>query len=163
MRVARGLFLVVALHLDDAARGFPVAHRPPEDVAGDVVDRALVEGSPERGRHAAASSSARRARPSCSSTRRSDVPPSDTLDSIQPRSRSSSRSSGPTAGGELRQLGIGQVRERGPPVEGVSDEARDHAMGLAKGDALAYEHVGNVGGSEQLVCRGRGHPVAAAT
>jgi hypothetical protein len=50
--VAGGLCLVVALGLDDPPRGGAITEDAPDEVAGDVVDRAVVELAPARVRAA---------------------------------------------------------------------------------------------------------------
>ena len=80
--VAGGLGLVVGLGLDDHARRLAVAQDAADEVARDVDDAAVVELAV----HAPSSA---RARSSCSRTRGSAVPPSETFDSSQARWESS--------------------------------------------------------------------------
>src|SRR5215207_9278933 len=78
--VTGGLVHVVALALDDPARGLAVAHGAPDQAAGHLVYRAGVEVA-ARPQLTVASSRTWRAWASCSSIRASEVPPSDTFDS----------------------------------------------------------------------------------
>ena len=86
--VAGGLVHVVALGLDDAPRRLAVTQNAADQAAGHVVDRAGEEVAAEP--HAGASVSTWRAWASCSRTRTSAVPPSDTFDSSQASCSSSS-------------------------------------------------------------------------
>ena len=88
VRVAGRLRLVVGLRLDYPPGGAAVREHAADEVLGDLEDRAGVEGRVggcERGgaAHACASPSpsSPRATPSCSRTRTSAVPPSETFDS----------------------------------------------------------------------------------
>ena len=82
VRVAGGLGLVVGLGLDDHAGRLAVAQDAADEVARDLDDAAVVE----RAVHPRSA----RARSSCSCTRGSAVPPSETFDSSQARWESSS-------------------------------------------------------------------------
>ena len=88
--VAGRLLLVVALDLDDAAGGVAVAHHAADEVPRDVVHRPVIEAPRARVdrrpawlAHSARASRAPRARSSCSRTRASAVPPSETFDSTE--------------------------------------------------------------------------------
>ena len=83
MGVARRLGLVVGLGLDDHAGAAPVRERAADQVARDLDHRARVELAREH--YAGWTSSSARAWLSCSRTRASAVPPSDTLDSSHSR------------------------------------------------------------------------------
>ena len=108
--VRRRLLLVVALGLDDPAGGLAVADDAADQVARDVVHRALVERRGRSARHSAASVRTWRAWASWSRTRASDVPPSETFDSSHDAGSSSSRNDPSSCGtsscsSSSRQLG----------------------------------------------------------
>ncbi len=95
IRVAGGIVALVALALDDHPADAVEQQRAADQVAGDVVDRAIEEAgvqpapSREPPRSRRTSSSAALAAASCSATRAGAVPPTERLDSSHAPERSS--------------------------------------------------------------------------
>ena len=159
-RRGRRVVALVALGLDDHAADAVEAQLAADQVAGDVVHRALEERRVEREprldpRERRELGERARARPSsCSATRSEAVPPAETFDSSHAPLGAAPRSTRRRAARSGRRAPRGRApRARRPRSSAVADEAADDAVGLAERHPLADQQVGDVGRGEQLVAR----------
>ena len=88
------------------------------------------------------------------------MPPSETLDSSHDALREHLVVLVVEHLGVPGDLLAAQRGERAARVDRLAHEPGDDAVRLAEGHAAAHEQVGDVGGRDQLVGRGRGEPLA---
>ena len=160
--VTGGIVTLVALGLDDHPADPVHEQLAADQLARDLVHRAVEELGAESAQPASARrrSRASRAAASCSASRADEVPPAETL-GLQPGALAQD-----LVVLVVEQLGVGgellavELRERRAVLERGPHQPADHAVSLAERHPLAHQQVGDVGGRDDLVARRRGQPLA---
>ena len=160
--MAGGVVALVALGLDDHPADAVDEQLAADQLARDLVHRAVEEVGAEDGHPPPAPSSAStaRARSSCSPRRAAEVPPAEQL-RVEPGALAQD-----LVVLVVEQLGVlgellaVELGERAAGVERRAHEPADDAVGLAERHPLADQQVGDVGGGDHLVGGRGGEPLA---